>query len=178
MRQQLRDANPAVAKELNSIHTAFKNSLPYQKATTYAEAVDGIINPGMLRRATKNLQGLDVPVRDLADAAVNVMGKRVIQPQGSAMPRAVGAGAAALPVVGSQVPAAAPYMVPGMEFIIPGTIASMRGIYSKPGIAASNLISSTPGGVLGTVAGAPSGALGSFSEDVKRRKAELGLPTQ
>lgn len=178
MRQQLKDSNPAVANELTAIHSAFKNSLPFQKATKYADAVNGVINPGMLRRASKNLEGTDVPVRDFADAAVNVMGKRVIQPRGSASSRALGVGAEALSLLGSQVPATKPYMVPGMEYVIPGTIAGMRALYSKPGIAAANLISRTPGGALGTAAGAPAGALATFSEDVKRRKAALGLPTE
>jgi len=175
MRQQLRDANPAVSKELTAIHTAFKNSLPYKKATTYSEAIEGVINPGMLRRSAKNLEGMDVPVRDLADAAVKVMGKKVVSPQGSAGTRAIGATAAALPVAASSVPAAAPYMVPGMEFLVPAAIGGTRALYSQPGIALSNLLSATPGGVLGTSAGAPAGALASFSEDVARRKAEQGL---
>jgi hypothetical protein len=118
---------------------------------------------------------MDVPVRDLADAAVKVMGKKVISPQGSAGTRAIGATAAALPVAASGVPAAAPYMIPGMEFLIPAAIGTTRALYSQPGIALSNLLSATPGGVLGTSAGAPAGALASFSEDVARRKAEQGL---
>jgi hypothetical protein len=175
LRQQLRDANPSVAKELTAIHTSFRNSLPYRKASTYAEAIEGVINPGMLRRSTKNLEGMDVPLRDLADASVNVMGKKVVSPQGSASSRGLGAAAGVLPFVASSVPAAAPYTVPGLEFLVPAAIGTTRALYSRPGIAASNLISATPGGVLGTSAGAPAGALTSFREDMERRKAEQGL---
>ena len=178
LRDSLRQANPAVASELTAIHKAFINSLPYKKAAQSAAAVDGVIDPGMLRRTTKNLEGLDVPIRDFADAAVKVMGKKVVEPTTQQGTRAIGLGLGAAPAVASQIPAAAPYMLPGMEYALPATVGAMRGLYSRPGVAAANLVSQTSGGKLGTMAGQPAGALTSFGEDVRRRKEEQGLIPQ
>jgi hypothetical protein len=177
MRQQLRDANPDVATELNQIHTAFKNSLPYDRATKYAEAINGVITPGMLRRASKNMTGVDVPIRDFADAAVNVMGKRVVQPEGGPGTRALGTTVGAVPAVGSQIPAAQAFISPEMSLAVPALITALRGAYSGPGVTAANIISRLPGGALGTAAGAPVGALTTFAEDMRRRKEAMGLPT-
>jgi len=69
-------------------------------------------------------------------------------------------------------------MLPGMEYALPATVGAMRGLYSRPGVAAANLISQTSGGKLGTAAGTPAGALTSFSEDMRRRKEEQGLIPQ
>jgi hypothetical protein len=178
LRQSLRDANPAVATELTAIHKAFINSLPYKKATQSAAAVDGVIDPSMLRRTTKNLEGLNVPMRDYADAAVKVMGKKVVEPNTQQGTRAIGLGLGAAPAVATQFPTAAPFMLPGMEYALPATVGAVRGLYSRPGVAAANLISQTSGGKLGTAAGTPAGALTSFSEDMRRRKEEQGLIPQ
>jgi hypothetical protein len=132
----------------------------------------------MLRRTTKNLEGLDVPIRDYADAAVKVMGKKVVEPTTQQGTRAIGLGLGAAPAVASQFPAAAPYMLPGMEYALPATVGAMRGLYSRPGVAAANLISRTPGGTLGTMAGQPAGALTTFGEDMRRRREEQGLVPQ
>ena len=173
LRKKLQDQNPAVAAELKNIHQAFKNSLPYNKATTYAEAVKGVINPGMLRRSTKNMQGLDVLIRDFADSAVTVMGKRVIGPEGSTAAKVPGFIAEAAPIVGAVVPNPISAAVPGAEFAVPTAIAGMRSLYSKPGIAAANLFSKTPGTQIGTSTGNLAGGLSAYRMLQEREREAL-----
>ena len=162
LRGLLKKSNPSVAEELTKIHTAFKNSLPFKAATKSAEATNGIITPGMLRRTTKNLEGLDVPMRDFADSAVNVMGKRIVSPKTAGSGKAIGLGAEVAPFAGAQVPMVAEHMFPGSEYVLPMFTAGMRGLYSKPGVGLANLAYATPGGTYGTVAGQGAGALADY----------------
>ena len=162
LRKLLKDSNPSVAKELTQIHTAFKNSLPFSKAAKSAEATNGVITPGMLRRTTKNLEGLNVPMRDFADSAVNVMGKKVVSPNASGYGRAIGLGAEVAPFAGAQLPMVAEHMFPGSEYVLPMFTAGMRGLYSKPGVGVANLAQQTPGGTYGTIAGQGAGALADY----------------
>jgi len=178
LRSSLRKANPSVANELTQIHDAFVRSLPFKKATEYAGAVDGIIDPQMLRRTTAKFTDVDVPIRDYADASINVMGKKVVEPRGEQLSRAAGLLSAGAPFAATQIPGASAYAFPGMEYVVPGAIGAMRGLHSAPGIGLANIINQTPGGKLGTIAGNPAGALTSYVREMERKKEQQNLPQE
>lgn len=57
MRNELAYQNPAVGKELRSLHEAFKRYLRVERAGSYLGAQDGIYSPGQMQSAVKAVGG-------------------------------------------------------------------------------------------------------------------------
>ena len=57
--------------------------------------------------------------------------------------------------------------------LVPAAIASMRGLYSRPGVAAANLFSKTPGAQIGTSTGNLAGGLSAYRMLQEREREAL-----
>ena len=139
LRKELRDQNPAIADELRSIHNAYRNSRALAKIDKNTGAVDvaGTMTPGQLASLTNRTRmgGVDNELRNLAEAANTVMGKKGVTPETSLGP----IGQVAVPgSIGASVPFVQhAALTPEMGA---GALAALLGGYSA-GRAANSPIS-------------------------------------